>query len=50
MLPIVVSTARMLTNFGTVCMTMYAVLTMVSLANFINVTKDSSLLEKNLRK
>ena len=36
--------------FGTECMTMYAVLTMVSLSNFFNVTKNSSLLYKHLRK
>ena len=38
--------------FGTECMMMYAVLTMVklSLSNLFNVTKNSSLLYKHLRK
>ena len=40
----------MLINFGAVCMTMYAVLSMVSSANFINVTKNRSLLEKKTEK
>ena len=34
--------------FGTECLTTYTVLTMVLLANFINVTKNSSLLYKHL--